>query len=346
MFRSTFSPIILGLALICSSFGQNSISKNIDISVETQKELFPSIAKIISVGNNSFNIPGLSKWKIKNKNVEPVKLTLTIEIPDWTSPIINTITLQPQETKDLSLTPFGIKLLENHSLMPTTLLLKAKIDEYVIFEETRSLNIRSCGDMVWSMFTPYDAVYLIAEWVTPNDPLVEQVLSIAKNKLFEKTLYGYNNSNLRAEIQAIFNAVRDIKVSYVNSTISFGTIGFTQRVRLPRESITQRSANCIDGAVLFASLFENIGLEPLIVIIPSHSFVGVRVAPDSPNALFIETTLVGRNMLNSILTLETTFDAAVKKGNEEFYKIMQNNPKSVQIVDIKKARSVGIYPIW
>jgi hypothetical protein len=346
MQRLIIFPIILGLFVSCFGFGQTSISMNIDVTVETQKELFPAIAKFLSGGDNNFNIPGLCKWKIKNNNNESVKLSITADIPEWTTPVINTVSLSPNELKEFTQTPFGIKLLNNHSSMPASVLLKVKVDDNTIFKETRKLNIRACDDMLWSMYSPFDAVYLIAGWVTPNDEMVERVLSIAKGKLLEKSLAGYNNSDVKSEIKAIFNAVRDYKVSYVSSTQSFGNIGFTQRVRLPRESIKMNSANCIDGAVMFASLFENVGLEPLIVILPNHAFIGVRLAPNSQNALFIETTMVGRSVLNSIFTLESTFDAAVKKGGEEFNAVMQQNPKSLQIVDIKKARSLGIYPIW
>ena len=200
--------------------------------------------------------------------------------------------------------------------------------------------------MIWSLHTSWDTESLIAAWVTPNDEIVEQILSIAKERLFNRSLAGYRSSDLVAEIRAIFNAVRNSKVSYVDSHMSFGQVGFTQRVKLPRESIDRKSANCIDGAVLFASLFENIGLEPLIILIPGHAFVGVRLAPNSRETLFIETTMLGRNIMESILTLTKTFDAAVKKGNEVYTNAMQNNPNEVRIIDIKNARAMGIYPLW
>ena len=109
-----------------------------------------------------------------------------------------------------------------------------------------------------------------------------------------------------------------------------------------RESILQKSANCIDGAVLFSSLFENIGLEPLIVLIPGHAFVGVRLAPNSRETLFIETTLVGRR----VISLESTFNAAVREGNAKFNNLITTDPSSVHIIDIKKERENGIYPLW
>lgn len=337
---------VLSLLFFSSSLAQLTLSKNIDVSVEVQQELFPVIAKFISEGNKYSNIPGIVKWKISNKSNESVKVSLVAEIPEWTSPEITTIDLLSNENKEITQTPFGNKLLLNHSIVPTTIVLKARVDDKNIYEETRNLKVRAADDMVWSLNTPFDTEFLIAAWVTPNDEMVEKILSNAKEKLFERTLSGYNNPNVMAEIKSIFNAVRNAQVSYVSSTLSFGKVGFAQRVRLPRESISQKSANCIDGAVLFASLFENIGLEPLIVLIPGHAFVGVRLASNSSQTLFIETTFVGRNIMNSIVTLTSTFDAATQKGNEEYDQAIQKNPGEVHIVDIKKARDKGIYPLW
>lgn len=364
---------------ILNSSGKDSINKelneNIVVTVNVEQELFPVIAKYLSEGNEyseekikttpavyvdevskqlifptientSLNLPSLVKWNIHNKNNNSIQVSIISEIPEWTQPVISTILLEANESKEINQTPFGVRLLGNNSIIPSTILLRVKLDEKVIFEETRNLKIRPADDMIWSLHSPWDTESLIAAWVTPNDEVVEQILSIAKEKLFNRSLAGYQSSDLMAEIRAIFNAVRNSKVSYVNSRMSFGKVGFTQRVRLPRESINQKSANCIDGAVLFASLFENIGLEPLIILIPGHAIIGVRLASNSRETLFIETTMVGRNMMESILTLTKTFDAAVKKGLEVYNNAMQENPNEVRIIDIKHARGMDIYPLW
>jgi hypothetical protein len=333
------------MIIFISSCSQPPSSKNIEVSVDVQQELFPVIAKFLSEGNKYSDITGLVKFRIKNTTNHSVQVSIISEIPEWTLPVITSINLLPDENKEIIQTPYGNRLLNNHSTVPASVMLKVKVDDKNIYEETKNLKIRSADDMVWSLYTPFDTDFLIAAWVTPNDEMVENILSNAKEKLLDNNLAGYNNTNVMSEIKAIFNAVRNDQVSYVNSSLSFGKVGFTQRVRLPRESLSQKSANCIDGAVLFASLFENIGLEPLLVLIPGHAFVGVRLAPNSRDVLFIETTLVGRNILNSVFTLTSTFDAATQKGNEEYNVAIQNNPSEVHIVDIKKARGLGIYPL-
>ena len=351
------------------------LSENVNVTVNVEKEFFPVIAKLLSEGDehseekiqyttglyydevskriifpssgsSHLSLPHLVKWNIQNKNNDSIRVSITSEIPEWTQPVISTVYIGANENKKITQTPFGIQLLSNHSIIPSIILLKVKIGDKIIFEETRNLKIRPADDMVWSLHTPWDTESLIAAWVTPNDEIVEQILSIAKERLFNRSLAGYRSSNLISEIRAIFDVVRNSKVSYVDSHMSFGQVGFTQRVRLPRESIYKKSANCIDGAVLFASLFENIGLEPLIILIPGHAFVGVKLAPNANETLFIETTMVGRNIWESILTLTKTFDAAVNKGNEKYNNAIRTNPSEVRIIDIKNARTMGIYPLW
>lgn len=350
-------------------------SDNLIVSVTVEQELFPVIAKFLSEGveqseedanytpgayydqinkrivfptetKKKLSLPHLVNWNIKNNNDDSVKVSIISDIPEWTQPVIATTYLGPNENKKIPQTPFGIRLLDNYSILPTSIFLKVKIGDNTIFEESKKLRIRPANDMIWSLHTAWDTESLIAAWVTPNDESVEQILSSAKERLFNRSLAGYRSSDLLAEIRAIFNAVRNSKVSYVDSHMSFGQVGFTQRVRLPRESIQKKSANCIDGAVLFASLFENIGLEPLIILIPEHAFVGVRLAPNEKEVLFIETTMVGRNVMESILSLTKTFDAAVKKGSDTYQNAIRNNANDVRIIDIKKARTSGIYPLW
>lgn len=345
--RKYISSLAVFYFLICFTlFAQISNLSKIGVSVEVPQELFPVITKFLSENNAYTNITGIVKWRIQNENEDSVRVTLISEILEWTSPSISTIDLGPHENKELNQTPFGIKLLRKHPIIPSTIILKVRSGETIIYEETKNILIRSVDEMIWSLKSSFDTAILIAAWVTPNDNKVEEILSNAKEKLYERSLSGYQSSDIISQVKAIFNAVRNAKISYVSSTMSFGKIGFTQRVRLPKESISQKSANCIDGTVLFASLFENIGLEPLIVLIPGHAFVGVRLALNSKEILFIETTMVGRPILKSIFTLETTFDAAFKEGSAKYNNAIRTSPSSVHIIDIKKARENGIYPLW
>ncbi len=333
---SFFLALLLFVFLVISNF-TTAQEGNLSISVDDYwPEIFPVIANYFAEKPNISS--GLVRWKLSNRGNEYIKVSLVSGIPEWTPPKIKTVRVNPSQSGVVmqTQTPFGTKLLRNHTLVPATLSLNAKIGERVIFEETKNITIRAADDMIWGLRSQYDTSFLIAAWVTPKDPSVEKVLSIAKDKrLLDRSLSGYQRQ-VMPQVKAIYNAVReDVKVSYVNSPVTFGQLRQAQRVRLPKQSISQRAANCIDGAVLFASLFENIGLEPLIFITPEHAFVGVRDAPGSNKLIFIETTVIGQiGFFN--------FENATKAGWERF-KREQNR---IRIIDIKKQREEGVYPMW
>ncbi len=63
-----------------------------------------------------------------------------------------------------------------------------------------------------------------------------------------------------------------------------------QHVRLPRESLARREANCADGSVLFASLLLAFSLHPALVIMPQHIIVAWETASDSGKWHYLDTT--------------------------------------------------------
>jgi hypothetical protein len=116
----------------------------------------------------------------------------------------------------------------------------------------------------------------------------------------EGRFIGYQGSKDKVEpqIKAIFDALKqEASLTYVNSVVGFspdqGT--FTQRIRLPRESLTDGQANCIDGTVLIASLLEAISLNPAIVVIPGHAFLAWETWRGSDAWRYLETTMIGTN---------------------------------------------------
>jgi hypothetical protein len=84
-----------------------------------------------------------------------------------------------------------------------------------------------------------------------------------------------------------------------------------QRISLPRDSIANRQANCVDGVVLFASLMERIGLNVVLVLAPGHAFVGWETGRGSSQFEYLETTM----------TATDEFAAACRKGQAQFDRV-------------------------
>jgi hypothetical protein len=181
----------------------------------------------------------------------------------------------------------------------------------------------------------------IVSWVTPHDSRVEQVLARAAELMPSHRLPGYEEGKGTAveerstylEAQAVYRAVQREGMSYVKSSLTLGGHqDWSERVRPAGESLEEHSANCIDGAVLYASLFENLGMDPVILLVPGHAFVGVRKVRSSNQFLYFETALTGR----------APFEAAVSSAQHSLEKY---SPSQRITVSIEAARSGGIYPI-
>ena len=98
----------------------------------------------------------------------------------------------------------------------------------------------------------------------------------------------------------------------------------TQLIRLPSEVIKAGgSANCIDGAVLFASLLEQVNLHPLIFLQTGHALVGWHVFKDEPVYEFLETTMIRAG----------NFQLALQKGQEQYQQARKRKTLRKTIID-------------
>src|SRR5262249_51736683 len=129
------------------------------------------------------------------------------------------------------------------------------------------------------------------------------------------------------QARAIYRALHSLGVSYVKSSTTFGGQEMSQRIRMPHESLSRTAANCLDAAVLYASLFENLGMDSDIVLVPGHAFVGVRKARGSNQYLYIDVALTGR----------MGFDSAVAAANRTMKSWGAKDINHIYIADARHA---------
>jgi len=210
-------------------------------------------------------------------------------------------------------------------------------------------------------------------YVNEDHPWVSQILNEAKKSGTIRTFVGYQANNpqeVYRQVYAIWNVMqrRGLTYSSIATEAANSSLVRSQEVRFLEQSIATTQANCVDGSVLFASILRKIGLEPFLVQIPGHMFVGfyLDAAKRSPAAL--ETTMMGmvdlrrfsedRTLtatLNQMLGADTknsaswkTFVAAVAEGNREFNVSMlhiNRRERDYALIDISAARRMGILPI-
>lgn len=304
-------------------------------------EIYPVFANYASLMGQDQRTFGVVAVKVSNPGSAALRRRVAVRIPGWSDEEIQMIDLAPGASHTLLFAPaFLPRFYKNREITAATVRISVTdLAGRNLYESTEPVRLRSAEDMYWGRSFQYAP--FIASWVTPHAPEVESVLARAKNYTPDRRLPGYENwknaqeqeHETYIEAKAIFMALKKMGFSYVKSSSTLGHhSGDSERVRMPRLSLSQSSANCIDAVVAYASLFENLGMDPAVVIVPGHAYVGVRVAEDSPQFLFIDAALTGR----------ATFEAAVLSGKSG---LARQNPGAITRVNIEQARSSGIYPM-
>lgn len=306
-----------------------------ELNLPGRGEIFPAFS-----GGHAADYWPVAVLSISNTAAKPVMQIITAQVRGWSSELRQTAIIGPHEVRTFSINP---DLLAN--AYQNSEIRRAVLDVEVkdpgsghTFAQQRSVFIHGSSDLYWGR--KFSNAQLLARWVTPHDELVLQLVSRAERLIPGGRLRGYNRvpghnleRDVRAQALAVFLALKRSRLSYVSSIYTFGNYpGETQRIRLPRETLTLNNANCIDVSVVFASAIENLGMQPVIEIVPGHAFVGVRLGPGSQHILYLDLTVLP----------EGTFRSAIQRAHGWLTK---TPPNEVLTVDIGAARSLGIYPM-
>jgi hypothetical protein len=305
-------------------------------------EIYPVFANYASLQRQSDRTFGVVSVTISNPGNTTIHRHVSVVLPGWSDEEIQTVELAAGNTRTLVFAPaFLPRLYQNHEIVAATahVTVLDPADKDAAYRTTVPVRLRSAEDIFWGHDFKYAS--FIASWITPHDRLVESLLARAKQFTPDHRLPGYENWKNAAEqeratyrqAKAIFTALQRSGLSYVKSSFTLGDHkGVSERVRMPRVSLSQSSANCIDAAVMYASLFENLGMDSTVVIVPGHAYAGVRVAEGSSTFLMIDVALTGRS----------TFEAAVASAQTG---MSRHAPSTVTRIMVEQARSAGIYPM-
>ncbi len=319
---------------------KHSARATYELSAGLDGEVYPVFANYASLKSPTRRSWGTISVKVTNPSSEILRTRILVQIPGWSDPEIQSIELGAGESHTYLFAPTLLRrAYQNREIAAATATMTATDSNgQITDQETLPVRVRSVDDLYWGHDFEYAS--FVASWVTPHDPAVEQLLSRAKEFMPGRRLPGYESGNPavqdRSTLQqagAIYRALHEQGMSYVKSSMTLGGHeNFSERIRMPAESLSRFSANCIDGAVLYAAMFENLGMEPVIVLVPGHAFVGVRMAPSSSQYLYIETSLTGRTRFVQSL-------ASARRSMAKF------QPAEFIRIDIRQARADGIYPM-
>jgi hypothetical protein len=311
------------------------------IQAGLNNEIYPVFANQAALQKRDERSWGTVSVSLTNSTDVPLHNRITVQIPGWSDQEVQVVELAAGQSRTLLFAPvFLPRLFQNRELAAAAVAVNVTdAAGRTVFSETTPVRLRAADDMYWGdrfKFAPY-----IASWVTPHDPEVEMVLSRAKEFAPLRRLPGYEDwkdtanqeKSTLTQARAIYRAVQALGLSYVKSSLTFGgNENVSERVRMPNESLRGRAANCIDGVVLYASLFENLGMAPAVVLVPGHAYLGVRTARDSDRYLYFDTALTGR----------ADFEAAVTAAEHGMGRVPESQ---ISMIRVEEARRAGIFPM-
>jgi len=198
---------------------------------------------------------------------------------------------------------------------------------------------------------------LLASFVTPNLDVISELQARASEELRKATgdsaIDGYKTGRERVyEIcAAIYRAVHSWGIRYSLPPATIGAPG--QRIRFADNIWQYKLGTCLDTTLLFASVMEQCGLNPVVMIHTGHAYIGChlvdRYFPDIPmDDLQAIRKLVD---LDEFLVLETTSmfakqDATFSAAEATARNKHLNIDKDFQCaIDIARARLGGIRPL-
>lgn len=253
------------------------------------------------------------------------------------------------------------------------------VDGIKVSEQTQSARVRAINDAPFARVTKdgkiYDYSWIFAAYVNENHPWIDQVLRGALDipVPIVREFVGYQRGP-----QDVVNQVFAIWYYFQRRGFTYSSIttptGYTegvqsQYVRSLEDSLKTSQSNCIDGAVLFASILRKIGIDPFIVLVPGHAFLGFYLDPQHHSVAYLETTAMNtqlnpyhqkrpsqfRDNMARTFQIDTklqpaaqSFNFALAEGRVKYASAQQglkSGSPRYRIIDIANARREEINPI-
>ncbi len=306
------------------------------LDVPGRGEIFPSLSA------NARDYWPVAVLTISNSSERPLIQVISAEITGWSAKAEQKVVIGARETRVVDVTPDLLpQAYANNEMRQVTLHVHVTgPGQDFGYSQKRPVFLHAATDLFWG--SKFSNAQFIARWVTPHDPAVLRLVSDARQYIPHGRMAGYHlasnvhgdlSKQVRGQANAVFEAMKRSGLSYVDSIFTFGNYtAEAQRVRLPRETLSLSNANCIDVSVAFASTMENLGMMPVIVIVPGHAFAGVRLGPDAQQILYVDLTVLPNG----------TFAQAIARANHWLKTVPTDR---VLMIDISAARALGIYPM-
>jgi hypothetical protein len=288
----------------------------------------------------------LSKLVLKNSGGRPIRdLTVSYQVPDyipWTTPEVSGVL--PAGTSSVAV--YYPKFPERiaHLANQTTASLEIKLqwrddtgsreqvlrDDFTIYgvNEVQYSDLPADDMLTW--YDQWNLAQFIVCMVTPNDPIVKEYAAAITKRLGGTLAGATQDPEQVAELmKATYNYMRETGMRYASAEgvpVSIGDIKtLVQTVRLPRDVITSNNGLCIELAILWASILDQLGCQTYIVMRPGHAFTIVQAGD---KYFPVECTAITPKAVGA--NADVPFEKAVEMATEDLQKQQYKIVYSVQ----------------
>lgn len=226
-------------------------------------------------------------------------------------------------------------LKNNVQSTPMTFSVTMEINGKKLPVETKTLSVRSINECLLGYLDSknkfHDTGVFFAAYVNEENPKIDQILREALNTRIVKRFLGYQASaeQVDKQVYALWYVLqkRNFKYSSISNSSLSSNVVFAQRVRTFDDALEAAQINCVDGSVLFASLLKAININPILVRLPGHMFVGYYTDKSHKDMNFLETTMIGDVDLEDFFPDEKLDSTMVGKSQEEMSRLTFDRSK-------------------
>lgn len=228
-------------------------------------------------------------------------------------------------------------------------------DDKLLITEAVSVTVLAFDQWPGLQYTPE----LLAAFSMPNHPVVASMIQLAskylENWTQDPSLAGYQFEDLnriKNMAAAAYAAIQQKNITYAEPPSSFETFG--QRIRLADTVLEQHLGTCMDMTLLYIACLEAMGLNPLMIMMKGHIFAGVWLIDESFSDIVMDDpSQLEKRMskgIHELMVIECTamcagkvksFDEAVAQAEKK----VSNYSDFAFVIDVKRARSMGIRPL-
>lgn len=227
-------------------------------------------------------------------------------------------------------------LRNNQQAEPISVAITVEMNGEEIGQRVRTFSVRSINECLLGYVTNgtkfHDTGIFFAAYVNEENPMIDKLLREALNTRIVNRFLGYQAGKAEAvdkQVYALWNVLqkRNFRYSSISNTSLSSNVVFSQRVRTFDDALQSSQINCVDGSVLFASLLRAINIEPILIRIPGHMFVGYYTDSSHKNINFLETTMIGDVDLNDFFPDEQLDSTMVGKSQNQMSRIAFDKSK-------------------